>query len=98
MDRDEHDRFAAKTLILTLCGAKLVVIGIVVVITRDTEGLTYALISTWYWLIPLTLVVGGPLLFRYRLHRARAQLKRLLEEEWSWNTKQPAPEVQTAKR
>jgi hypothetical protein len=95
MECDEQDRFAAKTLVLTLVGAKFVVIGIVIAVSRDTEVIAFALVSTWYWLIPLGLVVGGPMLFRYRLHKARGKRKKLLAEEWEPSLATPAPDAQS---
>jgi hypothetical protein len=95
MECDDQDRFAAKTLILTICGAKFAVIGIVIAVSRNTEGLAFALVSTWYWLIPLGFVVGGPLLYRFRLHRARGKRKKLLAEEWEPSLARPPLDAQT---
>jgi hypothetical protein len=82
MDHEDDDRVAAKTLILTLCAAKAAVVGIVLLVAHDGPGITFVLISTWYWIFPAAVVLGGPVLYRYRLRRVRARRAKLIRAEW----------------
>lgn len=69
-------------LVLTLLGAKLATIAIVLWMAWTPEAGLLVAVTTWYWLVVLAALVAGPVLFAVRLRRLRGRREQLRRAEW----------------
>ena len=78
----EESPFSAWLLIWTIAIAKLLTLVLILWASHSVEARTLVAATTWPWLLAAALLLGGPLLFRYRLRRVRAKRDQLRRAEW----------------
>ena len=90
----EHDgRAAAIAFLWILIAFKVVTMALIFVHLRTTTSFLILLSTFWYWLPVVGFLVGGPLLFRYRLVRQRRRREQLRRAEWMIEPEQTVTEM-----
>jgi hypothetical protein len=81
-DPDRDGAAAAWAFVWILLAFKLATVVLIFYHMQTFETGMFLAATTWYWLPLIAVLVGGPLLFRYRLRRVRARREQLLRSEW----------------
>lgn len=81
--REEDERATAWAFIWTLFGFKIATLAVILWLAAgSTEAGLVVLATNWFWLLIPAFAIAGPLLFHYRLRKARRRRAALLREEW----------------
>jgi hypothetical protein len=79
---DSEARAAAWSFVLVLTGFKIGIALLIFSLQPSAAAAIFLLGIQWYWVVPLAVLLAPLVMFRVRLHRARARRSRLIEAEW----------------
>lgn len=87
-DRAKHEnaepdeKIQVWTFVWTLFAFKMATVFLIYWASQSFSTAALLAATTWFWMAIPAILLGGPLMFRYRLVRVRAKRERLRRQEW----------------